>query len=29
MNKTFTMTGIFKSALHVSSDKLAHPQEHF
>jgi len=21
--------GLFKSALHVSGDKLAHPQEHF
>ena len=26
---TFSFTNIFKSALHVSGDKFAHPQEHF
>jgi hypothetical protein len=26
---TFSFINIFKSALHVSGDKFAHPQEHF
>jgi hypothetical protein len=26
---TFSFINLFKSALHVSGDKLAHPQEHF
>ena len=26
---TFSFINLFKSALHVSSDKFAHPQEHF
>ena len=26
---TFTFINLFKSALHVSGDKFAHPQEHF
>jgi len=27
--KTFSFINLFNSALHVSGDKLAHPQEHF
>jgi len=26
---TFSFINLFKSALHVSGDKFAHPQEHF
>ena len=27
--KTFSYINLYKSALHVSGDKFAHPQEHF
>ena len=29
MQQTFSFINLFNSALHVSGDKFAHPQEHF